>query len=158
MPHDALQAIEKIERTLAIAGRPMTISKIAKKSGLHYTTVKRYVNLLESVKKMPEISVVKGEGATLVSLETARNMAELPEEEQIKVIKSYFPSLDSEGKFLVGLMDRNAIKQTVAVGLRKSPLVRKMLKLHRIAETADRKFYLTDLGCKIAKGAKKIYG
>lgn len=158
MPHDPLEAIEKIERTLAITGKPMTISKLAKKSGLHYTTVKRYVNLLESLKKMPEISVIKGEGATLVSLEVERDLSKLPEEEQIKVIKSYFPKLDREGEFLVELMEKDVTKKAAAVKLRKSPLVRKMSKLERIAETKDGKFYLTDLGYKMAKGAKKIYG
>jgi hypothetical protein len=75
----------------------------------------------------------------------------------IKMIKSYFPKLDSEGKFLIELMEKNAIKRKDAVKLRKTPFIGKMLKLGRIEEE-NGKFYLSDIGYKIAKGAKRIYG
>ncbi len=157
MTRDPLEAIEKIERALVTSGRPVTISKLAKRSGLHYNTVKRYVNLLDSVRRMPAISVIRGEGAVLVTLETERDLTKLPENEQIKIIKSFFPRLDREGKFLIDMMERDAIKETVAIKLKKTPFVRKMVKIGRISETEDGKFYLTELGYKIAKGAKKIY-
>jgi len=155
MPQDPLETIGRIERTLLESGRPMSISRLSKKTGLHYTTVKRYVMLLESIKKMPLIEVIGGEGTTLVRLE--RNLAKMKEEEIKKIIKQHFPGMDEEEKMLIKLLDKNAVNKEKAIRLRITKFVENLIKLSRIKKTKDGKIYLTDLGFGIASGAKKLY-
>jgi DNA-binding transcriptional regulator YhcF (GntR family) len=156
MPKDPFEVIGKIERTLLESDRPVSINKLAKKTGLHYTTVKRYVTLLESIKKMPLIEVIGGEGTTLVRLE--RDISKLKEEEIKQIIKKHFPEMDEEEKLLIKLMGKNAISKGKAVKIRITKFIENLIKLNRIEKTKDGKIYLTDLGYGIACGAKKIYG
>jgi DNA-binding transcriptional regulator YhcF (GntR family) len=156
MPQDPIQAIGKIERALLETGKPMSISKLAKKTGLHYTTVKRYVALLESVKKMPSIETIGGEGITLVRLE--RDLAKLKEEEIKQIIKQHFPEMDKEERLLIRLLEKNAISRERAVKMRITEFIENLIKLGRLKKTRNGKIYLTNIGYGIACGAKKIYG
>lgn len=155
MPLDPLHAIEKIEKSLVETRRPVSISRLAKKTGLHYTTVRRYVTLLESVKKMPEIEIIKGEGTTLVR--TEKDFSKLSPIERRSVIKSYFPELSAEEKVLIRLLERNATSETGSVSIKKDKILKSLLKAGIIKETKDGKVYLSDFGYKMAKGAKDIY-
>jgi len=155
MPLNPLHAIEKIEKTLVKTQKPVSISKLAKKTGLHYTTVRRYVTLLESVKKMPEIEVIRGEGTTLVR--TEKDFSKLSPTERMSVIKSYFPELSAEEKLLIRLLGKSAISETTAVKLKGDRIIKSLLKVEVIRETEDGKVYLSDMGYKMAKGAKDIY-
>lgn len=155
MPKDPFEVIGKIERTLLESDRPVSISKLAKKTGLHYTTVKRYVTLLESIKKMPIIEVIGGEGTTLVRLE--RDLSKLREEEIKQIIKKHFPDMDEEEKLLMKLMEKNAVSKEKAVKIRITKFMENLIKSNRLKKTKDGKIYLTDLGYGIACGAKKIY-
>lgn len=155
MPLDPLYAIEKIEKTLVESKRPLSISKLSKKTGLHYTTVKRYVTLLESVKKMPEIEMIQGEGTTLVR--TEKDFSKLSPIERKKVIKSYFPELSVEEELLIRLLERNATSETTPMNIKKDKVLKSLLKAGIIKETKEGSVYLSDVGYKIAKGAKDIY-
>lgn len=155
MPQDQLQVIQKIEKSLQ-TGRPMSLHRLSKVTGLHYTTVKRYVNLLDAVKKMPEIEVIRGEKTTLVRL--ARKLSLLPEEEQNKIIKFYMPKLEEDTKLLIELMEKGIISEQTATRMRKTKLTAKLLKQEQLKETKDGRIYLTEFGQKIAQGAKSIYG
>ena len=156
MPLDPLHAIEKIEKSLVETKRPVSISRLAKKTGLHYTTVRRYVTLLESVKKMPEIEIIKGEGTTLVR--TEKDFSKLSSVERKKAIKSYFPELSLEEKILLRLLEKNAVSETTGVDMKKDKTLKSLLKAGIVEGTKDGKLYLSDVGYKMAKGAKDIYG
>lgn len=155
MPLDPLYAIEKIEKTLVESKRPVSISRLAKKTGLHYTTVRRYVTLLESVKRMPEIEVIKGEGTTLVR--TEKDFSKLSQRERMEVIKSYFPELSAEEKILLKMLDKNAISEARSISMKIDTVHKPLLKAGIIKETKGGKLFLSDFGHKIAKGAKDIY-
>ncbi len=156
MPLDPLYAIEKIEKSLVETKRPVSISRLAKKTGLHYTTVRRYVTLLESVKKMPEIEIIRGEGTTLVR--TEKDFSKLSPIERRSVIKSYFPELSVEEGALIRLLEKGATSETGSVSIKKDKTLKSLLKAGIIKETKDDKAYLSDVGYKMAKGAKDIYG
>lgn len=155
MPRNPLQAIGKIEKTLLETGRPLSLSKLAKKTGLHYTTVKRYVTLLESVKKMPTVEVIGTEGVTLVRLE--RDLAKLKKEEIKQIIRQHFPEMDEEEKLLIKLLEKNAVSKRKGIKIRITKFVENLIKLERLKKTKDGRVYLTDVGYGIACGAKKIY-
>lgn len=155
MPHDQLEVIQKIEKTLE-SGRPMSLHRVSKVTGLHYTTVRRYVNLLDSVQKMPTIEVIRGDKTTLVRLRT-RKLSLLSEEEQNKIIKSYLPKLEEDTKILITLMDKRIVSQKSAVKLKRTRMIKKLIKQGQLKETGDGRIFLTELGRRIASGAKKIY-
>ena len=154
MPLDPMYAIEKIEKSLVGAKKPVSISRLAKKTGLHYTTVRRYVKLLESVKRMPEIEVIQGEGTTLVR--TEKDFSKLSSKERKEIIKSYFPETSAEEKVLLLLLSKNAISETTGVRLKKDKTIRLLLKAGIMKETKKSELYLSDMGYKIAKGAKDL--
>ena len=156
MPLDPLHAIEKIEKSLVETKRPVSISRLAKKTGLHYTTVRRYVTLLEAVKKMPEIEIIRGEGTTLVR--TEKDFSKLSSTERTAMIKSYFPELSVEEKVLIKLLERDSISESGAISIKKDKIIKSLSKAGIIKETKDGKIYLSDVGYKMAKGAKDVYG
>lgn len=155
MPLDPLRAIEKIEKSLLETRRPISISRLAKKTGLHYTTVRRYVTLLESVKKLPEIEIIKGEGTTLVR--TEKDFSKLSSTERRSIIKSYFPEVSEEEKILLKLLAKNTVSEVTGMRMKKEKLHKMLLKAGIIREAKDGKVYLSDIGYKMAKGAKDIY-
>lgn len=155
MPQNPLEVIGKIEKTLLERGRPMSINKLAKETGLHYTTIKRYVMLLEAVKKMPFLEIIVGEGTTLVRLE--RDLSKLKEKEIKEIIKKHFPEMDKEEKLLIKLLEKNATSKKRAVKIRITKFIESLIKLNRLKKTKDGRIYLTNLGYGIACGAKKIY-
>jgi len=156
MPQDQLKVVQKIEKSLQ-SGRPMSLHRLSKVTGLHYTTVKRYINLLDAVQKMPEIEVIRGDKTTLVRVGT-KKLSLLPEEEQIKIIKSYSPKLEEDTKLLITLMEKGITSTKDAMKMRKTKLIEKLLKQGQLKKTKDDRIYLTDFGYKIARGAKSIYG
>ena len=155
MPLDPLHAIEKIEKTLVETKKPVSISSLAKKTGLHYTTVKRYVTLLDSVKKMPEIEIIKGEGTTLVR--TEKDFSNLSQRERREVIKSYFPELSAEEKLLIRLLEKNAVSEATGVIIKRDKTLKPLLNAGIIKGVKEGKVYLSEMGYKMAKGAKDIY-
>ncbi len=155
MPLDPLHAIEKIEKSLVGSKGPVSISRLAKKTGLHYTTVRRYVTLMDSVKKMPQIELIKGEGTTLVR--TEKDFSKLSRMERREMIKSYFPEQSAEEKVLIRLLDKNSISETAGTAVKKDKILNSLLKSGIVKETKSGRIYLSEMGCKIAKGAKDIY-
>jgi len=62
-----INILEKILEALA-DGTILSINELSKKTGLHYLTVKRYLKLIEKMKKMPEIEIIKSNSTTLVRI------------------------------------------------------------------------------------------
>ncbi|MFQ6056748.1 MAG: hypothetical protein ACE5J3_12290 [Methanosarcinales archaeon] len=58
---------------------------------------------------------------------------------------------------MISLLEKNATKESRAVKLNRTEMLEKMIKLERVKETKDEKFYLTQMGYGIAFGAKEIY-
>lgn len=120
-----------------------------------FKNVKRYVALLESVRKMPAIEVIGTEGVTLVRLE--RDLTKLKEGEMKQIIKQHFPEMDEEERMLIKLLEKNAVSKGKAVKMRITKFVENLIKLSRLRKTRNGKIYLTDVGYGIACGAKRIY-
>jgi len=58
MRKDPLEIMEKILTELE-KGRACSMNELSKKTNLHYVTVRRYVRIIELVRKEPEIEVIK---------------------------------------------------------------------------------------------------
>ncbi len=58
MRKDPLEIVEKILHTLE-SGRPCSINELSKMTKLHYLTVRRYVRIIEMVRREPEIEIIR---------------------------------------------------------------------------------------------------
>ena len=55
---DPLEIIEEIFKALE-RGRPFSINELSKETGIHNITIKRYVKIIQVVRKEPQIEVIK---------------------------------------------------------------------------------------------------
>lgn len=58
MKRDPLEIIEQILNALE-CGRPRSMNELAKETGMHNITIRRYVKIIERVRKEPQIEVIK---------------------------------------------------------------------------------------------------
>ncbi|MBU0899111.1 MAG: hypothetical protein KKB03_00100 [Nanoarchaeota archaeon] len=58
MKRDPLEIIEQILNALE-CGRPQSMNELAKETGMHNITIRRYVKIIERVRKEPQIEVIK---------------------------------------------------------------------------------------------------
>lgn len=65
MRRDPLVIMEKILTALEREG-PVTVNELSHKTKLHYVTVRRYVRMIELVRKEPEIEIIKTRHSIIV--------------------------------------------------------------------------------------------
>lgn len=58
MRKDPIEIIEQIFDALE-KGRPFTINELAKETGIHNITIKRYIRLIQIVRKEPQLEVIR---------------------------------------------------------------------------------------------------
>lgn len=58
MKRDPLEIVEKMFKMLE-SGRPFTINQLSEETGLHNITVKKYIRIIEMVKREPELEIIK---------------------------------------------------------------------------------------------------
>ena len=58
MRKDPLEIIEAMFRALE-TGRPFSINELAKETGMHNITVKKYMRIIQVVKGEPSVEVIK---------------------------------------------------------------------------------------------------
>jgi len=58
MKRDPLAIMEKIFQALE-EGRTFTLHELSKETGLHHLTVRRYVQIIETVRREPEVEIIK---------------------------------------------------------------------------------------------------
>jgi len=67
LPQSQLDIIRKIQEALSL-GVAFSIHELSQKTGLHYITVKKYIKLIEAMKEMPDIEIIKSNKTTLVRM------------------------------------------------------------------------------------------
>lgn len=58
MRKDPLEIIEEIFNALE-NGRPFSINELSQETGLHNVTIRKYVRIIETVRKEPRMEVIK---------------------------------------------------------------------------------------------------
>ena len=58
MRRDPLEIIEKIFDALE-KGKPFSMNELSEETGLHNITIRRYIRLIEIVRKEPQIEIIK---------------------------------------------------------------------------------------------------
>jgi response regulator of citrate/malate metabolism len=59
MRRDPLEIMEEILDLLERSHEAMSINSIAERTGIHNLTVRRYVKIIEMVRKEPEIEIIR---------------------------------------------------------------------------------------------------
>ncbi len=59
MRRDPLEIMERIFRILEREREALSINQLAKKTGLHNITVRRYVRLIEMIREEPRVDVIR---------------------------------------------------------------------------------------------------
>jgi len=73
MQLNQITILKKIQNALS-SGNAISVHELSKRTGLHYITVKKYIKLIETMKKMPEIEIIKSNSTTLVRLGNGKNV------------------------------------------------------------------------------------
>ena len=67
MNRDPFEILEKIFAALE-KDHAYTMNELSKATGVHYVTIKRYIRLIETVKKEPELEVIKTRHSIILRL------------------------------------------------------------------------------------------
>jgi response regulator of citrate/malate metabolism len=69
MRRDPLEIMEKMLEILEKEHEALSINQIAKRTGLHNITVRRYVMLIEMVRREPRLDVIKTRHSIILRIE-----------------------------------------------------------------------------------------
>jgi predicted transcriptional regulator len=58
MKRDPLEIMLEVLKTLE-KGRPLSINELSKQTGIHNVTVRKYIRIIEIVRREPEIDIIK---------------------------------------------------------------------------------------------------
>jgi response regulator of citrate/malate metabolism len=76
MRRDPLEIMQKMLRILEQEHEAMSINQIAKRTGIHNVTVRRYIRIIELVKSEPKIDVIKTSHSIILRIEKRRSERE----------------------------------------------------------------------------------
>ncbi len=69
MRRDPIEILEKMFQILEKEHEAMSINQVAQKTGLHNITVKRYIRIIELVRKEPRVDVIKTRHSIILRIE-----------------------------------------------------------------------------------------
>jgi len=72
MRRDPLEIIQEMFKILEKEHEAMSINQIAKKTGMHNITVKRYVELIEMIRDEPTVEVIKTGHSIIVRIQSSQ--------------------------------------------------------------------------------------
>lgn len=68
MRRDPVMIMKEILRVLEEKEEALSLNAIAEKTGIHNLTVRRYVRIIEMVRKEPEIEVIKTKHSIIIRM------------------------------------------------------------------------------------------
>lgn len=156
------EAVKEIFKLLVESEKSYSMTSLARESHLHRKTVQKSIELLSTLEKYLEdyrLTLREVDNRKIITLERRVGLLSYPEEVQKFIIKSkYFPMPSEETYVMLHLYLRDAISREKAVPLEgKENEMKKLIKQEKINQKGATKYYLSDEGITIAKGALKIY-
>ncbi len=73
MRKDPLEIIEEIITALE-KGRPFSINELSQETGIHNITIRKYVRIIETVRKEPGLEVIKTRHSIILRMRTNNNI------------------------------------------------------------------------------------
>ena len=59
MKRDPFDIVQRILKTIEEENRPLSINELSKETGMHNITVRKYVRIIEYVRREPSVEVIK---------------------------------------------------------------------------------------------------
>ncbi|PJC50528.1 MAG: hypothetical protein CO032_04330 [Nitrosopumilales archaeon CG_4_9_14_0_2_um_filter_34_16] len=153
---DALHIVLEVLKS----GEPFTLNKLAKESDLNFRTVKKIIDVLQSSHisfsgKQLEVSDL--ESTTIIQLKEKTGLLLFPESIQNLIIKTnHYPVASRDEEILVHLLLKKATTPENAVYLPEGRMIEELVGAEHVGKIGNR-FYLTEDGRYIAKGALELY-
>ena len=153
---DALHIILGILKS----GEPFTLNKLAKESDLNFRTVKKIIDVLQSSHNSfsgKQLEVTDLESTTIIQLKEKTGLLLFPETIQNLIIRTnHYPTASREEEILVHLLLKKALEPENAIYLPEGKMIEELVEAEHVGKIGD-KFYLTEDGRYIAKGALELY-
>ena len=141
-------------------GEPYSMSKLAQEANLNFRTVKKILHVLETSQSSfsrRHLDVFNLDNLTVVKMKEKTGMTLFPEHIQNLIIKtSHYPTVSREEEILTHLFLKNAVNPDFAVDLLEDHILKELVEAEHVGKIND-KYYLTEDGRYIAKGALKLY-
>lgn len=153
METDPLEVIHRLSKTLEAKNRPLSIQQLAKDSQLPSDTVRRYIRLMEAAKESPDFRVITSPKRLMVE---PIGFLSLPEAERLSYLRTNYSVVGEEGLMMLSLYRAGAVSSKSGIKMTRSKIVDGLIDAEQIEETKG-KFFLTELGKRVAKGMLKIY-
>lgn len=67
MRRDPIEIMEKMLKALE-EGRPFSLNELAQETGLHNVTVRKYVRIIEMVRREPTVEVIKTKHSIIIRI------------------------------------------------------------------------------------------
>lgn len=153
------QAILKILDVL-VEYKGMNVSQVAKVTSLNWKTADKALTLLLEISEKlhgMEIELYESGKSRMYILEDRFSLDKLPAPLRDAYIRSEFPEPSNEHRVLVNLLLAGGSSSKMAIEIDDTKTARLLTKKRRIKSRKDGKFYLTDIGMQIARGALKTY-
>lgn len=157
---DLVSAYAKVISTLK-EGHPYTLSGLSTETGLNPRTIKKSIELIkisEDFCRTLQIEISHIKKMYLLQAKPRGGLTRLPDNIQNLLIRNaYFPTVSREEEILVHFHLKNAITPEKAIDIPEDHILSELIDAEYVAKTSDKKFYLTQDGQMIAKGALEIY-
>ena len=141
-------------------GEPYSLSKLAQEASLNFRTVKKILHVLESSQSSfsgKHLDVSNLDNLTVVKMKEKTGMTMFPEHIQNLIIKtSHYPTVSREEEVLTYLFLKNAINPDFRIDLPEDHVLKELVEDEHVGKI-NGKYYLTEDGRYIAKGALKLY-
>lgn len=142
------------------SGESYTQNKLAQKTELNARTIQKVLVLLNEVQlilKEREIDVSDLDNFKIIRMKERSGLASLPESIQKMIIKMlYYPTASRDEEVLSHLLMRNALDERSSVSIPEDRILHGLREVEYVSKK-DGKFYLTDDGIMVAKGAMELY-
>lgn len=141
-------------------GEPYSLSKLAQEASLNFRTVKKILHVLESSQSSfsgKHLDVSNLDNLTVVKMKEKTGMTMFPEHIQNLIIKtSHYPTVSREEEILTYLFLKNARNPDFKIELPEGRILKELVEAEHVGKI-NGKYYLTEDGIYIAKGALKLY-
>ncbi len=141
-------------------GESYTLNHLCKETKLNFRTVQKILNLIEIFQEQLEstkINITRSNHLIHVQAKAKTGMTSMPANMQKMLIRtSYYPEPDRDDEMLVYLLQKSATKKTSAIQMDSSMILDELVAAEHIVKKG-KKYYLSEMGTTMAKGALSLY-
>ncbi len=146
-----LEIVERVVEKLSELEKPMNFSQFSGKCDLHLDTMKRALEIIECSKNAPNFKIMKvGKVGIIYAIEEHEILEHIKE----RVLRE-FPKLNEEDIILIKMFNKNVTTPESAIEIENKKIAKELEESFKI-ERINGKYFLTDIGSKIARSLSRL--